>query len=91
MGNMGRYHNLFYTLFATGGIVYFSIFLFQGVIVHTFPQSESVMMTVTRIPGMILFILAIILVSAIIFCGAKKIYAFLCLGSEKILTFVKKE
>ena len=44
-------------------------------------------MSVAQIPGMILFVLAIILVSAIIFYGAKKIYAFLRLGSEKIKTF----
>lgn len=84
---MARYHNLFYRVFTLGGIVYFSIALFLGVIISIFPQSECIKfisMGVTGIPGMILFILAIILVSAIMVCLAKKTCAFLGFRSARI-------
>jgi len=71
---MGRYHTLFYCVFAAGGLIYFSLLLFQGVIISIFPQSEFIMRSIAQVPGLILFGLAIILGSAIIVYGVRKIY-----------------
>lgn len=80
---MGRYHTLFYSVFTIAGIVYFCILLFQEIIISTIPQSEFLIQCIAPAPGMILYVLAIILISAIIICGAKKIYANLRSWSEK--------
>jgi len=81
---MGRYHNLFYAGFAIVGIVYFCIVLFQGVIIRIVPSLEFLIEYIVVIPGIILFVLSIILVTAIIVCCVKRIGVILRSRLRKI-------
>gem|GEM_PF-7093914 len=72
---MERYHKLFWTAFTLLGIVYFSIALFGGVISSAFLGTEGIIRNTALVPGILLFVLMIMGLSAIICWGAKKIYS----------------
>lgn len=84
---MGRHHALSYTVFTRAGIAYLIIAFFLGILSSTFPPANFLVQYMAMAPGLILCFLAVMIVSAIIIMGARKVYANFLAWSEKDLTF----
>jgi hypothetical protein len=81
---MGRYHALFYTVFTIAGIAYLITAFFLGILSSTFPTANFLVQYMAMAPGLILYLLTLMIVSAIIIMGARKVYANFLAWSEKI-------
>jgi hypothetical protein len=80
---MGKYHALFYRVFGTAGILFFGLLLILGIPGVVVPLPGWILPVAAQLPGLVLFSLLVLLISAVIVYSVKKLRAFFSRDSGK--------